>query len=155
MRVADWEEGIALARGLKLNTVRAAFAAKLRWIGRESGSGAQRCLEEIWEQSGRTRPPRYLHEAGGHRGVADAIRAKWADAGVCLRLVCEEAGLQFLGVRSEAYEICMSDSFVDDPRGRALVQALQSAAFRRVIGDLPGYDNARTGELRRFRLEAQ
>jgi molybdate-binding protein/DNA-binding XRE family transcriptional regulator len=154
VRVADWEEGIALARGLRLKTIRAVVAAKLRWIGREPGSGAQQCLEEILEQSGPRTPMRHLRRATGHRGVAEAIRASWADAGVCLRLACEEADLQFLGVRSEAYEICMGESLVHDPRGRALVQVLQSAAFRRILGDLPGYDNSRTGELQRIPLEA-
>jgi molybdate-binding protein len=137
-----------------LNTIRAVVAAKLRWIGRESGSGAQQCLEEVWEQSGKAKPPRYLRRATGHRGVADAIRASWADAGVCLRLVCEEADLPFLGVRREAYEICMGDSLWHDPRGRALLQVLQSAAFRSALGDLPGYDNSRTGELTRIQVES-
>jgi len=155
VRVADWEEGIALARGLRLNSIRSVVAAKLRWIGREPGSAAQQCLEEVLELSGQAGPLRRLCRATGHRAVADAIRASWADAGVCLRLACEEADLQFLGVRNEAYEICMGESLLHDPRGRALLHVLQSAAFRRLLGDLPGYDNSRAGEVQRIRLETQ
>ena len=40
------------------------------------------------------RPPRHI--VYGHRGVAEAIRSGWADIGICLRLVSEEAGLDFL-----------------------------------------------------------
>src|SRR5262249_1015470 len=39
LRVANWEEGITLAPGLDLATVRAAVRSDLRWIGREDGSG--------------------------------------------------------------------------------------------------------------------
>jgi molybdate-binding protein/DNA-binding XRE family transcriptional regulator len=154
VRVADWEEGIALARGLNLKTIRAVVGAKLRWIGREAGSAAQQCLEEILGHSAQDHPRRRLRRVTGHRAVADAIRASWADVGVCLRLACAEAELQFLGVRSEAYEICMGDSFLHDARGKALLQVLQSAAFRRILGDLPGYDISRTGEVQRIRLGA-
>jgi molybdate-binding protein/DNA-binding XRE family transcriptional regulator len=152
VRAADWEEGIALAQSLKLSSIRAVLSAKLRWIGRESGSAAQRCLEEVWEQSKNSRPLRALYRASGHRGVAEAIRASWADAGVCLRLASAEADLAFIGVRQEAYDICMGDSLIDDPRGRSLISALQSSGLRRAIGDLPGYDSSRTGELKRVSI---
>jgi molybdate-binding protein len=154
LRVADWEEGIALQHGLRLNTIRAVMDAKIRWIGREIGSGAQECLEELLQQSGRTIPLRGLRRATGHRGVAEAIHASWADAGVCLRLTCAEANLAFLGVRREAYEICIGDALLDEPRGRSLVQVLQSARFREALGELPGYDNSRTGESQRIIVDA-
>ena len=56
--------------------------ADLRWVGREDGSGARQCLDELL--GGRRKPPRRL--ASDHRGVAEAVRSGWADAGVCLRL---------------------------------------------------------------------
>ena len=40
--------------------------------------------------------------------MAEAIRAGWADAGVCLRLVSDQAGLDFLSIREEAYDLCFS-----------------------------------------------
>jgi hypothetical protein len=36
----------------------------------------------------------------------------------------------------------------DDPRLRALVAAVRSPAYRRLLGELPGYDSAATGALR-------
>ncbi len=83
-----------------------------------------------------------------HRGVAEVIRAQSADAGICLRLASEEAGLGFLSVRHEAYEICLPDSVLADGRGRALLQVVRSSAYRRLLADLPGYDAAKTGDLR-------
>ena len=53
--------------------------------------------------------------ARDHRGVAEAIRSSWADAGVCLRLTSEEANLSFLCVRREAYDICFPEAVAGDP----------------------------------------
>lgn len=145
LRVARWEEGIALAGGLGLGTVAATVAAGLRWVGREPGSGARQCLDELL--SGRGRPPVPEHLAADHRGVAEAIRQGWAEAGVCLRLTCEEAGLAFLGVREEAYDLCYPTRFEDDRRLRALLDAVRSPTYRRRLAALPGYGGAETGDL--------
>ena len=152
LRVADWEEGIALAPSLGLHTVRAAVAARLRWVGREAGSAARDCLDELLGGSTPRRARPALHEARSHRGVADAIRGSWADAGVCLRLTSEEANLSFLSVRQEPYEICFPESLAEDPRLAALSSVVRSGHYRRLLGELPGYDTAHTGELRRIAL---
>jgi molybdate-binding protein len=142
LRVAHWEEGIALAPGLDLRSVRAAVGSKLRWIGREDGSGARECLDEILPGNRRPR-----HVAADHRAVAEAVRGGWADAGVCIRLVSEEAGLDFLGVRQEAYDLCFPTRWENEARLKALVQAVRSPAYRRVLGELPGYDSTVAGTL--------
>jgi molybdate-binding protein len=135
---------VALGRGRRVGSVREAARAGLRWVGREEGSGARQCLDELL---GGGRPPRRL--ARDHRGVAEAVRAGWADAGVCLRLAVEEAGLDFLPVRVEAYDLCFPDRWRDDPRAEALLRAVRSASYRRLLGELPGYDSAGAGDLRR------
>ncbi len=63
--------------------------SRARWVGREVGSAARELLDELLSDR---RPPRRI--AYGHRGVAEAVRCGWADVGVCLRLVGEEAGLE-------------------------------------------------------------
>jgi molybdate-binding protein/transcriptional regulator with XRE-family HTH domain len=144
LRVAHWEEGITLAPGIQLATVGAAVKSDLRWIGREDGSGARQCLDEIL--AGRRRPERI---AADHRGVVEAVRGGWADAGVCLRLVSEEGGLDFLEVRQEAYDLCFPTRSEGDPRIKALLQAVRSPAYRRSLGELPGYDSTAAGGLHR------
>jgi molybdate-binding protein/transcriptional regulator with XRE-family HTH domain len=151
LRIADWEEGIALAPGLGIRTIRAAMAARLRWVAREAGSAARDCLDELLI-GGRAhrRLHRDLPEARSHRAVADAIRGNWADAGVCLKLASDEAELSFLGVRREPYEICFPDSLAEDPRLAALASVVRSSHYRRLLRELPGYDTSHTGELRRI-----
>ena len=106
------------------------------------GPGARKCLDELLED--RPAPNRLARD---HRGVAEAIRSGWADAGVCLELAAAEANLNFVAVRREAYDLCYAASNESDPRIRALIAALQSKAFRTLLGDLPGYHANSTGTL--------
>jgi molybdate-binding protein/DNA-binding XRE family transcriptional regulator len=152
LRIADWEAGIALQPTLGLSTIRAAVAAKLRWVGREPGSGARQCLDEVLGRAARREPARQMPCARDHRGVAEAVRSNWADAGICLRLTSEEANLSFLSVRNEAYEICFPDALADDRRLQALVHVARSTSFGRSLGELPGYHTTRMGELSNVRI---
>jgi molybdate-binding protein len=143
VRVARWEEGITFAPSRRLSSVRAALRSNLSWIGREAGSGARQCLDELL---GHRRAVARC-EASDHRGVAEAVKSGWADAGVCLRLVSEEAGLDFLGVREEAYDLCFPARWQGDIRIQALLNVVRSPSYRRALGELPGYKSAETGDL--------
>jgi molybdate-binding protein/DNA-binding XRE family transcriptional regulator len=145
LRGARWQEGLALTPGLQLQSVRAAVQSRARWVGREIGSAARELLDELLSDR---RPPRRI--AYGHRGVAEAVRCGWADIGVCLRLVSEEAGLGFLSVREEEYDFCYPAEIEGDSRIQALVETVRSSSYRGVLSDLPGYDAAKTGELERI-----
>jgi molybdate-binding protein/transcriptional regulator with XRE-family HTH domain len=142
LHVARWQEGLAVAPGLGIKSVGAALRKKLRWVGREAGSGARQCLDELLET--RDKPRR---EARDHRGVAEAIRCGWADVGVCVRLVSEDAGLEFLSVRDETYDLCYPTASAEDPRIQALIAAVRSESYRRLLGELPGYDTRHAGEV--------
>ena len=145
LRGARWQEGLALAPGLQLPSIRAAVQSRARWVGRETGSAARELLDELLLDR---RPPRRI--AYGHRGVAEAVRCGWADLGVCLRLVSDEAGLGFLGIREEQYDYCYSVELEGDPRIQALVETVRSSTYRGVLSDLPGYDAVESGELERI-----
>ena len=75
--------------GRRIGSVGEAVRSGLRWVGREPGSGARPVSRRV----ARTAAARRRRLALDHRGVAEAVRAGWADAGVCLRLAGEEAGL--------------------------------------------------------------
>jgi molybdate-binding protein len=141
LRVAAWEEGIVTAGDRKVSSASAARKARFKWVGREPGSGARQCFEEVL---GTSVAPRRI--ALDHRGVAEAVRAGWADAGICLRLVGEEASLEFLHVRSEAYDLCYPAALETDARLRALLTAIRGPRYRGQLADLSGY-RAATGEI--------
>ena len=140
IRLAQWQAGIVSRPAAKLRTVRAALNARREWVGREPGSAARRCLDRILP---RRTSPRY--QARDHRGVAEAVRSGWADAGVCVQLVGEEAGLSFLPVQLEAYDVCFPIAFADDRRLKAFTSLVRSTAYRKMIGALPGYDVSESG----------
>jgi molybdate-binding protein/DNA-binding XRE family transcriptional regulator len=141
IRMARWQEGVAFSSKCDVATLRAAIRARLSWVGREPGSGAGQCLNELLE--GRSRPRLMAHD---HRGVAEALRSGWADAGICHELVSEEAGLRFLPVREEAFDLCFPAHLESDPRIEALLRVIRSAAYRQLISELPGYNAAESGD---------
>lgn len=142
LRLAQWEEGVAFVADVKTASIRALLQRRLRWIGREPGSGARQCLDELLPA--RKQPVRM---ASDHRAVATALSNGWADAGVCVRLVSEEAGLRFLAVRIENYDLSFFKSLASDPRIEALVRVVRSAEYRRLLGELPGYNVDDAGDL--------
>jgi molybdate-binding protein/transcriptional regulator with XRE-family HTH domain len=143
LRIARWEEGVAFrSQHEKATSLQNLLRQRLQWVGREPGSGAEQCQKQLL--GSRRLPSRVARD---HRGVAEALRSGWADAGVCVRLASEEAGLDFLSVRLEDYDLVFAKSLQDDPRIQALIRVARSTAYRRLLGDLPGYDVAQTGEL--------
>ena len=100
-----------MAPGLSSQGVTSIMQSELRWIGREPGSGARQMFDDL--SQGRIA---LTHIAYDHRGVAQSIRSGFAQAGVSVRLVCEEEGIDFLSVRQKAYELCIPESSLEDPR---------------------------------------
>jgi molybdate-binding protein/transcriptional regulator with XRE-family HTH domain len=143
VHVARWREGLALSPGTGHATVGSAVRGRLRWVGREEGSGARCCQDLILEGA---MPEGTSRIAADHRGVVETIRTGWAQAGVCVELTAREAGLDFLAAREADYELCYPESLEDDPRLVSLMDALRTHAFRRCLADLPGYDCRRTGD---------
>jgi molybdate-binding protein/transcriptional regulator with XRE-family HTH domain len=155
VHVARWREGLALAPGLGHATIPAAVGGRLRWVGREEGSGAKRCQDLILRDHQIGRRDEWddpfeeagLHIASDHRAVVETIRTGWAQAGVCVEIAAAEAGLDFLAAREEDYDLCFSRAFEGDPRLVALLDAVRTREYARLLSELPGYDAKRTGEL--------
>ena len=145
LRVARWEEGVAVDPSLKVGSVRAVLASDIRWVGREEGSAARQCLDQILGR--RRRPDGYQYHALDHHGVTETICSGWAQAGVCVRLPAEERGLGFLKVREESYDLCFPAVAEAEPVIQTLLAAVRSTLYRRHLGQLPGYKTDTTGEL--------
>lgn len=147
VRLATWREGIALRpEGRRsLRTLSPERLRRVRWIVREPGSGARACLEELAADAGVKLRPRRL--SSDHRMTAALVRAGWGDAGACCELAAVEAGLDFVSVRREAYDLCFKLEELERPEMQALLRVLRSKEYRRILGDLPGYDCSETGEM--------
>jgi molybdate-binding protein/transcriptional regulator with XRE-family HTH domain len=142
-RFATWDQGLAMRPAVAKSSVNAVMRAGLRWMGREPGAGARQCQDEIL---GKGPAPRRF--ARDHRGVAEAIRSGQADVGVCLRLVSEQAGLQFIPVRQEAFELCFPATLANDLRLKKLIELVRSPELRALFSPFPGYKLSRVVEYR-------
>ena len=93
--------------------------------------------------------PRARRVARNHRSVAEAVHSGWADAGICVELTSSEAGLVFLPVQEEAYDLCVPNALLDDPRVGALLKVVRSPHYKNLLTPLPGYTTKETGDLQR------
>ncbi len=143
LRGADWQEGVALPHSNHSRSLAACVRTVRHWALREKGSAARECLEELLGKTSESK-----RAALSHAAVAEAVRGGWAEAGVCVRLCAEDAGLRFLPVRQESLDFCFSTAHEHDPRLQAFIRLLRSRPYRRLVGELPGYDASHTGEMR-------
>jgi molybdate-binding protein/transcriptional regulator with XRE-family HTH domain len=142
LRSLEWQEGIVLPAHDHTRSITSCAKNIRHWAMREKGSAARECLDGLLEK-----PRDSKRTAFSHAAVAEAVRGGWAEAGVCVRLCAEEAGLRFLPIRNESLDLCFSASMERDPRIQALIRLLRSRAHRRLIDELPGYDASHTGEM--------
>ena len=142
LRMANWQEGVVVAPTTRLRSIRSALQGKLTWVGREAGSGARQCLDRLFNDN-----PRVRHTARDHHGVAEAVRSGWVDAGVCVELVGKEAGLHFLPVQKEAYDVCFPKQLADDRRLKSFLSLIRSSDYLNMMRQCAGYDMRDTGSL--------
>jgi putative molybdopterin biosynthesis protein len=90
----------------------------------------------------------YTHEVQGSLAVADAIRKGFADAGMCSSGIAESAGLEFVPVAREDYELVLNRSMEEDPLIQALIRRIASPGFREILARKGGYDCTGTGIVR-------
>jgi molybdate-binding protein/transcriptional regulator with XRE-family HTH domain len=141
-----WDAGVVVQSHRQERTISALLRANVRWVNREPGSAARLAFDALL--ASRRRPPGYAHVVHDHRAVAATVSSGWAEAGMCVRPAAAEAGLSFIPLQQEAYELCVPADRADDPRVRALIATLQSSQYRRVLGDVPGCTVGDTGDVR-------
>jgi putative molybdopterin biosynthesis protein len=78
--------------------------------------------------------------------VAAAVSAGAADAGMAVRAVAEAAGLDWVSVTSEHFELALAAGA--EPLAEPLLTMLASSALQSRIAQQPGYDLSMSGETR-------
>lgn len=141
LRMADWQSGIALPPGGKKRPVSAIARGVRRWAIREPGAAARELLENLL---GTNKPAGRV--VTGHRQVADAVQAGWADAGITVQLCAEEDRLEFTSLRTEGLDFVFRESLLEDSRIKKLIAFIQSRNHRQSVSCLPGYSGRRSGQ---------
>jgi putative molybdopterin biosynthesis protein len=143
--IAGRQQGIVSRDGLSLPDLRGRS-----FINRQKGSGTRMLLDYELKKAGidPSSLPGFEREVTTHIAVALAVKSGEADAGMCVYSAAKALGLPFVPVAQERYELAIRREHREDPRIRALIQALQSGEFKEILNRLGGYDTTETGILR-------
>jgi putative molybdopterin biosynthesis protein len=148
---ATREQGLLVAPGNPLGIVdlRAASARKARVILRPEGAGAQQLLLALLKRDGLS--PADLskpwHAATGP-DIAQAIRAGHGDCGIATRAVATAAGLDFVPLCLERFDLLMRQRDYFRPPLQTLMKLLASPAFAARAAELGGLDVSGAGAIR-------
>ena len=145
------EQGLMLAKGnpLHVRGVRDLARRGLRLVNRQRGTGTRLLLHHLL-RAARVDPRAvhgWDHVLDTHGGVAAAVAAGTADAAPGVRAAAVRAGLDFLPLGVERYDLAIPRPLFDSPRLRPLREALHARAFRRSAAALPGYDVGEMGTV--------
>lgn len=146
------EQGFVVAAGnpLKLNNIDDVVVKRARMTMRPKGAGAQLLLLVLLQQARHTLDN--VVSAGPvcptGPDIAQAIRAGRADIGVATRAVATAAGLDFVPVMWEAFDLLMRQRDSFRPPVQALLTFLRSDEFKARAGELGGYDLGPAGAVR-------
>jgi len=150
--VARREQGLLLAPGnpKRLRSLADVLASGAKMAVRQPGAGAQMLLEVLLTRAGagpkdlrRLEPPCLTGP-----DLAAAIRAGKADCGVATRAAAKSAGLDFVSLLSENFDLLMRQRSYFRPSVQALIGFLGQKRLKLRAAELGGYDPAPAGQIR-------
>jgi len=146
------EQGLLLAPGnpKQLHGLADVLSSGARMAVRQPGSGAQMLLEVLLTRAGagpkdlrRCEPPCLTGP-----DLADAIAAGKADCGLATRAAAKSAGLDFVPLVSEHFDLLMRQRSYFRPPIQALVGFLGQKRLKQRAAELTGYDTTPAGQVR-------
>jgi putative molybdopterin biosynthesis protein len=145
------EQGLLVAPGnpLQLGGLRDAAARDARVILRPEGAGAQQLLLGLLKREGLTLADlqRSVFVPTGP-DIAQAIRADQGDCGIATRAVATAAGLDFVPLSMESFDLIMRQRDYFRPPMQTFLKLLGSPAFADRAAALGGFDVSGAGAVR-------
>lgn len=144
-------QGLMVAKGNPLGIKGFGDIANLRYVNRQKGSGTRILADYLCRKEGIDPAAVYGYdrEELTHTSVAAQIASGTADAGMGILSAARLYDLDFLPVCVEQYDLLIPDYAWDTPAVRALLEVLQSPAFKARLEALGGYTLDRPGRVRR------
>jgi putative molybdopterin biosynthesis protein len=146
------EQGILVApdNPLGLSDMASIATSRARMAQRPAGAGAQLLLLALLARAGIALDDVRLAKPAFPTGpdIAQAIRAGRIDCGIATRSVARSAGLDFLPLTWERFDLVLRqrDYFMKGPQ--ALFGFMREASFRDRAAELGGYDVSDAGAVR-------
>jgi len=146
------EQGLLVPQGNPRGIASIAEIANtdLRFAQRQEGAGAQLLLlSQLAREQIELRTIRTMRTAcATGADVAQTVRAGHADCGVATRAVAEAAGLDFVPLIWESFDLVLRQRDYFLPGPSALFGFMRSDRFRQRAAELAGYDLSVCGEIR-------
>ena len=146
------EQGILVAPGnpLKLSDIASIAQSRARLAQRPLGAGAQLLLLALLARAGIAADSLTLLKPVCPTGtdIAHAVRLGRADCGIATRSVAHAAGLQFLPLTWENFDLVLRQRDYFLPGPQSLFGFLRSTALRERATELGGYDIDGVGKVR-------
>ena len=140
------EQGLVVASGNPHGIAGVADLDAQRIAWRPPGTGSRLLLERLMLAAGCAPRPELGEPVESHLAVAAAVATGAADAGLAVRAVAESAGLGWVPVMSEPFELAL------DPAAKLaaepLLATLAETTVQARLAAMPGYDLSRSGERR-------
>jgi excisionase family DNA binding protein len=145
------EQGFLVPSGnpMKIRTIEDAVERRARICMRPKGAGAQLLLLALLERAKATLE---AVQAGPMcptgPDIAQAIRAGRADVGVATRSVANAAGLDFVPIVWESFDLLMRQRDYFRPSLQSLMRFIRSEALAARAGEMGGFDLSTAGAVR-------
>jgi len=141
---------VASANPLALGDIADVRSRRARLALRPQGAGAQLLLLALVARAGLTLDAFATVKPACPTGpdIAQAVRSGRADCGIATRAVARAAGLDFVPLTWERFDLALRQRDYFAPGPQALFSFLRTAEFRARAAELGGYDLSETGSVR-------
>ena len=153
VNLTRWRQGLVLPEGnpLELRGVEDLLRPGLRVALREAGAGASRLVEDALAELGcPTSTGLQGPAAQGHADLARLVSAGAADVGVGIESEALAAGLDFLALDDEHFDLVMTPQTAALPSVERMLNELVDGSFRCEVASIDGYDLSRSGQRTRL-----
>ena len=149
---ASREQGLLVAPGnpLRLSDIASVAAQRARIAQRPVGAGAQLLLLALMARAKLTFDALNALKPPSPTGpdVAQAVRANRADCGIATRGVARAAGLDFVPLTWERFDLVFRQRDYFTPPAQTLFGFIRQRAFGERAAELGGYDVTEAGQVR-------
>jgi putative molybdopterin biosynthesis protein len=144
------EEGLMVAKGnpLGIRGVVDLSSPDIRLVNREPGAALRVLLDDHLKRAGipASAVNGYHNEVHSHIEGALRVFCHAADAALGLRAIAATFDLDFVDITAVRCDLVIPGDLMDHPTVRVVLDVLQSAALKKEVNSVPGYDAAVTGK---------
>ncbi|MCF6111463.1 helix-turn-helix transcriptional regulator [Mesorhizobium muleiense] len=148
------EQGLLLppSNPRSLNSLAEILESGAKIAVRQAGAGAQMLLDALVARAGASQRRLNRLEPPCLTGpdLAAAIRTGRADCGIATRAAARAAGLDFVSLAWENFDLLMRQRTYFQPTIQALIRLMAQDSFAQRAAELTGYDTGPAGQVRFF-----